>query len=116
MVNVRYSFEQIYGIVNGWANPYSFCLFDRFPLYSNYLPPYIVESTGQITPAGTSDRSRSSSMRCDSSISLPGIRLFTGLLSEVSEAEWNGPLRQSSPDGSTSMNPIPFIDLEPDWC
>jgi hypothetical protein len=114
MVNVRYSFEQIYGIVNGWANPYNFLLFDRFLLYSNYLPPAMVQSNGRMTPAGMFDHSESSSMGCDYCISFAGIRLITALLAEIAEAEWNAPLRQSLPDGSTSMNPIPFIDLESD--
>ena len=114
MVNVRYSFERIYGIVNGWANPYNFLLFDRFLLYSNYPPPYIIQSNGRMTPAGTFEHSESPSMGCDCCISFVGIRLITALLAEIAEAEWNAPLRQSSPDGFTSMNPIPFIDLESD--
>ena len=85
MFDIRYSFEQIYGIVNGWANPYNFLLFDRFLLYSNYPSPYVVESTGQMSPVGTFDRFDLSSTRCHYRISLTGIRLLTALLAEICE-------------------------------
>lgn len=113
MVNVRYSFEQIYRIVNGWANPYNFVVFDRFLLQSNCLPPYTIQSNGRMTPAGTFDHSESlPTIPGDQYVSFVGIRMITTSLAEIAEMEWNTPLRQSSPEGYTSLNPIPFIDLE----